>query len=1349
MAASPPTSPKFTPTSTRFSRPDARQRGSVLVLAVVLIVLLVMMGASYLQMARSDRRSSLQMDTRSQDFQDSILRYIGLTLAADVDFDAEFGDNPQTNATETTFFRRWGAERHDYPFTWSDDDSIQPGATAGVEVVFPVPPSARKGLLPQNAITFGPDRNQYDDPTITTPGTADDYFFAEGTGTGPDGRSAFDEDIKFQLFGTSGTGPMGIDLGQNDDMWLASTAPQFGGVRPDLATGVLATGEWPHLSNLTGVFIDLGVLDAENQPHVYISTADDDPNSGHSWLSLAAMQAELSNAPGTGANIRFADADGDGIADSRWTFAPVGGDSGLTYVMAVRIVDNSSKVNLNVASNYELTANSPNELARWYTPADQNIRRAFEDNLDTTLHPGGDTARTRLFANPAGSLFGVRDMGVRTTFATRTDNYLLINQSYGNPASVLPPDGSWEAVGSGLEQLADQAGYPTVVGGNTLLASTELVDSAYTGTPQPLSVINEAELSWRNGINRSTDGIAAAPADVESRTSANFWRDGETATAYDAAGFTTTAGITGIQRYFEENPRIRFTTISGSGDFDTLNINLAQTGSDLDPPVTTPNEIFEFLEDLNQPLIDGGFLRTRTDIDLSGNFEFLSRSDIGTWANFAEAATAFWSDWRDNDRGSEAYGTLVNTAQPELTRRGQYYGMEYLPFISEVYLKGRYELDRIDRFTGVAPFDQVMTDDGVTSADEMVWNYQNEYFLVIELVNPWDRPIPIADIELEITDGTLTDQFNNLRGRIVAQLGREYLDANEIVWLHVGSFAAADELDELGGIVPAGANRIELLATNRPTDWPVASGPNWTLGGGWTLTLSAPQNSGAAVPYQRFSVPEMPGTVVERYPSPIAPPLPEAGDDGFTRIAVIGTAAGLNMLTLHPDDLELQTNFVTEITGRDNTPTTAPSGATLQAVMEDGRATSLPLGPPSSDEIGNYDKGRISVDPSATLPYGGTDLDNRIPDVVEVSGNVTGTGVSYASSPLDEPFIIGNAGQFYQAADVFRVVYLGPKLVGGTDLTVAEVWRNQIEALINNGDTTRSASTEPFVLRDFMIDVDPRTSGIGVTNFLTQPSGTPGFPPASDPAHLQTTFPAFLLDRLSTFSPGDDNLDNDGDGQVDDLDERLVPGRINLNTVPANFLDNDLLAMVLPTGSVDPDIDERIQNSIRLARDYRDDPFNSWAAGPGSLFSRQASSRNAADHGMGIASMSHLMDIRVEAGDPTSRVVAARLRKDFNEYESDLGGSTVPTAVNTNNFNDDGYANDFEERLAFVGAMKQLFDVRSDVYTAYILVRGYPANDFRGNPIEEYTITATFDRSVVHESRPLPRLVSVSIRRQD
>ena len=59
-----------------------------------------------------------------------------------------------------------------------------------------------------------------------------------------------------------------------------------------------------------------------------------------------------------GTKFLAADADGDGIADSGLWKLPIGSIDGLTYYVAVRMVDNNSAININTAwSNRDFSPN--------------------------------------------------------------------------------------------------------------------------------------------------------------------------------------------------------------------------------------------------------------------------------------------------------------------------------------------------------------------------------------------------------------------------------------------------------------------------------------------------------------------------------------------------------------------------------------------------------------------------------------------------------------------------------------------------------------------------------------------------------------------------------------------------------------------------------------------------------------------------------------------------------------------------------------------------------------------------------------------------------------------------------
>jgi hypothetical protein len=156
---------------------------------------------------------------------------------------------------------------------------------------------------------------------------------------------------------------------------------------------------------------------------------------------------------------------------------------------------------------------------------------------------------------------------------------------------------------------------------------------------------------------------------------------------------------------------------------------------------------------------------------------------------------------------------------------------------------------------------------------------------------------------------------------------------------------------------------------------------------------------------------------------------------------------------------------------------------------------------------------------------------------------------------------------------------------------------------------------------------------------------------------------------LTRFDPSSDSIDNDGDGQTDEAaltqtPEFKVAGRININTAPWYVIAR------LPWAT------ERIAQAIAAYRDQ-----TSVSGGPDfSGRAGQAGFRN-------IGQLSAVVD-----GDRDYSVdYYRRDSADLDEFP-DLTYS-------------DGAADDFEERDVIFARMSDLATVRSDVFTAYILVR--------------------------------------------
>ncbi|MEM8781558.1 MAG: hypothetical protein AAGE65_01770 [Planctomycetota bacterium] len=1392
-------------------RANCRESGSVLVLAVVLIVLLVMMGASFLQMARSDRRSTQLMDTRAQDYDDNELAWFNRSLLVpDLPIKTPTRTEDENGAPLPDI--QYGQIGRDYPFTWSANPEIQGGSL----LTFPVDEAAAGPV----AALDDPDANGGRRVDPRDPSGSSTLYRAQGIGPA---RTAFIGEIAdaFDEAGLPTFNPAVTDRGQNDDMWLASNEPVFEawpstnpGNLPDSnynnppypipggANGN-ATGYWPHISNMRGVFLDLGnhvtLAGGGTVPRAYLSTADNNLNSGDTWLDLTDMQREMTenSDSGSNGNWRFADADGDGIADSRWTYAAATSGGGLTYVAAWRVIDNSAMVNLNVASASDPSSLTIASRPRWYNPTDLSPAGSF---LPTGLLP---YTANPVAQNAGDNLLTLRGLNVTPNginangYIQRLTSWLLTGKPYRNAGNTLPNQTRWDRIGNGLQQLADTNpdDYPTA--GSPLTAAELFRNDADDVAPSIGTLgngrANEIELRFRNGLNRNLRNLRTyADAPVESTTDLRFWRANVDADRVEST-FTilySTTGFPGgpiqptIDEFFQQESRKRFTTINGSGDFGRFNLNEADRNDIRD--------FFRALGDEIDDLSNSVFTKNRFDLldparaNIVGPDPSGASGDVPTWDGFARMAAAFAIDWRDDDiEGGQALPELTASGVPGgAVDSTTYYGMEYLPFISEVYLKARYDSRTILQNVFVDDDGDSNTPD--VNGDRVTFELlsESDYYVVIELVNPWNVPIPLAEIELTLENGSNTRSFgtqpDDLRDRIITALSagtagsdRNYLYPNEIVYLHVGDFTGANELDELespvlppdgstgSGSADVDAVRVDIgpIAPN----WFSNGSGDWDIDAGIFLALNAPiEGTTDTAVYQRFAVPALPDTVVQEYARPAvgfaepADPSISTHNQTVARISIVGTAAGLSMLTVNEDDVRMKDNFDETDSFLDEL---APPAAPIQndqipAVIE-RLVTPVPLnGTPGSPDtghwLGTYDKGQTSGDPA----FPGF-LDTRVDDALRITGDATGfendltatnptspdRSLPSGTTPV-EPFLIGNADHFVRASDFFRIVFLGPRVDRFSNtLTVADVWKdvaNNAPSAENSATTGAggvTANTNDFQIRDFMIDAVPQLAAGSTAiehDFIAYLGNAPSV--------LQQTFPGFLFSKLSTFAPGSDGIDNDGDGRIDDADEQLVPGRMNLNTISidpnATGLE-DTLRRVLP---MDNAADRNaVAETIRRMREFDPaigDPVMP-VSGVSTVDRRRASGRTIERDGPGLLSIYDLLDAVVDA-DLGLPAAAERITGDFNEYEANLTANNATDIT----FDADDTRNDAEERLAALGALNQVFDVRSDVYTVYILLRGYPTGDFASGAQREFRITATVDRSVVHEGRAVPRIVS-------
>ena len=94
----------------------------------------------------------------------------------------------------------------------------------------------------------------------------------------------------------------------------------------------------------------------------------------------------------------FADADGDGWTDSFWFLAPASSDRGTRQLVAVRIIDNSSMINVNTATRFERS----NTIGA--TPADVALATRRE-SYDESVTAGRDAG----FRDPIVGFFNSRE----------------------------------------------------------------------------------------------------------------------------------------------------------------------------------------------------------------------------------------------------------------------------------------------------------------------------------------------------------------------------------------------------------------------------------------------------------------------------------------------------------------------------------------------------------------------------------------------------------------------------------------------------------------------------------------------------------------------------------------------------------------------------------------------------------------------------------------------------------------------------------------------------------------------------------------------------------------------------
>jgi hypothetical protein len=287
-----------------------------------------------------------------------------------------------------------------------------------------------------------------------------------------------------------------------------------------------------------------------------------------------------------------------------------------------------------------------------------------------------------------------------------------------------------------------------------------------------------------------------------------------------------------------------------------------------------------------------------------------------------------------------------------------------------------------------------------------------------------------------------------------------------------------------------------------------------------------------------------------------------------------------------------------------------------------------------------------------------------------------------------EPFLIANSGRIVRSGEVLRMMLVGPTENEGFPDVFARARRTP------GGSITVADWQMPLVAE--------RAGGDNADNV---------------PYHVR------VLSRLTTLASREDGQDNDNLQGADSPREGLIAGLINVNTAPQHLLER-----VIPhPGSADI--------ALRIAT-LRDDPALLGRGGSYKGLAHISEIDTNPGTGAGAKAIDDLFGLGDDSGD---LVDLSGIVMDFNENE--LPGTSAYRTPGT----PDGRTDDREEATLMTKYLAQVLGTRSDIFTAYILVRKYPANDFRsGAELEEYRLVAVFDRSSVSETGSRVRVLAIA-----
>lgn len=1023
-------------------------------------------------------------------------------------------------------------------------------------------------------------------------------------------------------------GPIGTAYGgMNDDIWLASTEPTYDPAEPGFVV-------WPQITNIGGVFLELP--DSNNAPagtwpneFVLAQPTPATPANANLRSIGLNLQDDLDDKAFANFLPHGVDADGDGIRDSRRTWAPLPVVNGVAYTMAVRIVDLGAMANANVwlsqvdsAGDYDTITN---DAPRWWFPSELDLG-GFVFDTATNI----EALNTATFLLPSAAMTEL-DALIDTRFGDTGGSYLPT--SWANS-----PRGRFDFWRDGAALYYNpQTPYDT---GNlhSNTADTE----------------NEIELRWRNGLNRSA--ILSKIEDPSLGMNV-FLRGGLDDLNYESAllnmGFTIPVAPKDVDnnevRYFFENePRHQMTTASGaaifapklsgeSGRVLKKNINrLILSGDNLVPPYEGLPAESSLVNELFRVFNAGGTYVIPAS--LSSN----PVRPISTIDNFSRQYAVSIVDYADGNNVL----TEIDLTPAAPNSGDEFYGLETaLPFITEVYVQGLYEVTNVVVVTPPAP--------PVLGDYDLTWTLQGQAGYAIEIRNPLKRNVDLRTVELwidgvRVDDGVAVDFYLS----DIAGSGFDFLGPNDvlILWRKSDQDSSTEALDD--------------ITTDITTPPPLPALPRVTEDGPpWNYIYKEMTGGGGASDGPDFNWPQRTNGVgnpiqFDTITVELRPSIKQG-----TNAPIPALWAYAKVDTLAPPDEYMQ-----------SLPLAAPPTVGTGDYLQRGR-----IGNANGINMLTIDAGEFAntiKNPDSSAP---------IPELSSSSVAVLGKEIKTAG-PLDvfvltqDQIIVSDRGGFAHIGELAHLAIVGPS----PTTTIAQAWNdesNPTSYMLNAPQT-----------------IDP------------------------SPGQLFITHAEFLLERFVTHSPRTDTENNDNYAGSDDDLETLIPGMINLNTMPEH-----LLAKVLPI----TDATLRAEVAARIAI-RRDEVENRGGVA-------------VADPRPGIAYVSELYnDLNVASPGLKDLLTTGGFAGDTSTIPH-AGGAQVDF-LNNPIASGDLVADDREEEMMLIKWLNQVASGRSDRFVAYVLIEGWKADEFTdgGNgPVQALRFIAVFDRSTVIDETSSVRILAV------